>query len=351
LPTAPRSTAVIIPAYNAAATIQACVQSALALSSESAPIEILVVDDASTDETASLAKAAGATVIEQATNGGAAAARNIGVQHTECEFLAFLDADCEIPEDWLGKCFEAWDEKRYSALTGPYFRSGSPGVLPELVHRFTTFNQQETPDEVISAISANLLVKRTTFLQAGGFPEYNLPWSKQGYYVNEDDVLAYFLFEATQKPLHWMSDNGVIHHYRATLGALFRQQFGWTESILITYARFPGMLWIESHYSRSSGASVVLLCVLLYLSLVLAAITGSSLFLAGALPFFWLNLPAARELSGSQPKLGWLRAMAFLLWVTTAWTAGLISGAIKGPVAFLIWKWTDPTHGRTTGPC
>jgi glycosyltransferase involved in cell wall biosynthesis len=82
LPTAPRSTAVIIPAYNAAATIQACVQSALSLRYESAPIEILVVDDASTDETVRLAKAAGATVIKRASNGGAAAARNAGVRHT-----------------------------------------------------------------------------------------------------------------------------------------------------------------------------------------------------------------------------------------------------------------------------
>jgi glycosyltransferase involved in cell wall biosynthesis len=41
-----------------------------------------VVDDASTDETVRLAKAAGATVIKRASNGGAAAARNAGVRHT-----------------------------------------------------------------------------------------------------------------------------------------------------------------------------------------------------------------------------------------------------------------------------
>jgi hypothetical protein len=94
-----------------------------------------------------------------------------------------------------------------------------------------------------------------------------------------------------------------------------------------------------------------LLCGLFYLSLGLAAITANSLLLAGTFPFFWSNLPAARALHHGQPQLGRLRAMAFLLWVTTAWMAGLASGAIKGLAAFVFWKFSDPSHGRTTGPC
>jgi glycosyltransferase involved in cell wall biosynthesis len=82
---------IIIPAFNASATISAAVRSGQRIAGG----RVLVVDDGSTDQTAALAESLGATVLRQ-ENSGASKARENGVAHSAAEFIIFLDADDEI---------------------------------------------------------------------------------------------------------------------------------------------------------------------------------------------------------------------------------------------------------------
>jgi glycosyltransferase involved in cell wall biosynthesis len=89
---------VVIPAHNAADTIQRALASALGQTGVVA--EVIVVDDASTDRTHALAAAADpgrVRVIKLSANGGAAYARNQGLAAARGRFIAFLDAD----DEWL----------------------------------------------------------------------------------------------------------------------------------------------------------------------------------------------------------------------------------------------------------
>ena len=96
------SAAVIIPAYNAAKTIDRTLESAVAAwryctERLAAEVEIIVVDDQSTDDTAALAEKwsthGPVRVIRNAVNKGPAFSRNEGVRHSTANFLFFLDAD------------------------------------------------------------------------------------------------------------------------------------------------------------------------------------------------------------------------------------------------------------------
>lgn len=82
---------VIIPTYNRAAFLAGAVQSALQAGSD---LEIIVVDDASTDDTPEVCKElSGIRYIRLPRNQGLAAARNAGILASSAEFVAFLDDD------------------------------------------------------------------------------------------------------------------------------------------------------------------------------------------------------------------------------------------------------------------
>lgn len=94
---------IIIPAYNAEATIGKCVA---ALQQQTVPAdqyEIIVVDDGSRDGTKEAATAAGARVLQQAQNQGQAVGRNRGIREAKGEIICFTDADCVPQPDWLAE--------------------------------------------------------------------------------------------------------------------------------------------------------------------------------------------------------------------------------------------------------
>ena len=150
--------AVIIPAYNAAATLPRAL-SALADQDCDEPHEVIVVDDGSTDETLRLAHEAGVRAIQMSSPAGPAAARNVGAASSSAPILAFTDADCTPSPSWLRKGI---DEIRNGAdlVTGR--------ILPERpAGAFDRTLRVETKTALFE--SANLFVTRSAFEAAGGF--------------------------------------------------------------------------------------------------------------------------------------------------------------------------------------
>ena len=105
---------VIIPAYNAAKTITRTLNSAMASArhcpnTTAAEIDIIVVDDCSTDTTVDLVTAAGAPVrlIRNVVNRGPGFSRNEGVRQSAGAFLFFLDADDVFFPNHIHACLQA----------------------------------------------------------------------------------------------------------------------------------------------------------------------------------------------------------------------------------------------------
>lgn len=101
--------AVVIPAYNATSTIAATIRSVR--DQIMADVEIIVIDDGSTDDTGVIASNAIAgdqrfRIVRQA-NGGLAAARNRGIETTTAPYLLFLDADDTIAPTHLRNLLDA----------------------------------------------------------------------------------------------------------------------------------------------------------------------------------------------------------------------------------------------------
>jgi glycosyltransferase involved in cell wall biosynthesis len=161
--TAPLIT-VIIGAYNAERYLAEAIDSVLAQTHPS--IELIVVDDGSTDRTGEIAEAYGASLrcIRQ-ENGGMAAARNRAVPEARGSYLSFLDSDDRFPPDKLRSqlaLFEA--DPELDIVYGHVTEFLSPDLDAEALALL------REPEHDVPWSTPNLmLVKRESFLRVGLF--------------------------------------------------------------------------------------------------------------------------------------------------------------------------------------
>jgi glycosyltransferase involved in cell wall biosynthesis len=88
---------VIVPNHNYAESLDLCLRAIL---DQSYPdIEVIVVDDCSTDDSVAVAQAVGVRVISTGRNGGCGQARNVGAAHASGEILCFVDSDLAMAKD------------------------------------------------------------------------------------------------------------------------------------------------------------------------------------------------------------------------------------------------------------
>ena len=106
--------AIIVPAFNEAAylpaTLDALYTAAEHLHADSdAKVDVVVVDNNSTDETAAVAQSKGAAAVHEPVQ-GIARARNAGARHTQSDVLVFVDADALVPPALLSAIHDAMSD-------------------------------------------------------------------------------------------------------------------------------------------------------------------------------------------------------------------------------------------------
>jgi len=121
---------VVIPCRNGERTVGDAVRSALSQSEP--PLEVLVVDDASTDSSPEAARRAGARVVACSRRRNAGGARNAGMAVAKGDVFAFLDADATAPPDWLARASAALEGDAQIAGVGGRIANGRPGRWGEL---------------------------------------------------------------------------------------------------------------------------------------------------------------------------------------------------------------------------
>jgi glycosyltransferase involved in cell wall biosynthesis len=168
---------VVIPVFNNAATIRMAIASVFEQQFDPADLELIVVNDGSTDNSAEILRSFGdrIRVIDQ-SNRGPAAARNAGVAATHGEYLAFLDADDAWLPHKLATMVPILDRNPAVVLVFsdaiPIDASGAPVgesyVTPDCAHAPT---MPEMLDRWWPIIPSTAVMRTATFHACGGFVE------------------------------------------------------------------------------------------------------------------------------------------------------------------------------------
>ena len=155
---------VIIPVYNGERYLAQAIESALAQTYR--PVQVVVVDDGSTDSSLQVAQQFSESISYcTQPNSGIASARNRGIDLARGEFLAFLDADDVWLNDKLARQMAVFHrDPELDMVFGQISQFASP-ELEEVVKR-----KLRVPIEPMPGYSAGtMLIKRASFLRVGLF--------------------------------------------------------------------------------------------------------------------------------------------------------------------------------------
>jgi len=180
---------VVIPALNEEEEIGECLESMHQQTFRN--FEVIVVDNGSTDATASIARIHGAHVIEERER-GIARVRQAGFEAAEGEIITSTDADTIVPTDWVDRIYCAFmDDPSLSAVFGPFHlkRGSSPDprinrVIPYIERIGTSYHRGATALGLPQFSGTNFAVRKGVFFQTGGFRS-----PKDGhYYQRSEDI-------------------------------------------------------------------------------------------------------------------------------------------------------------------
>ena len=160
---------VIIPVYNAAQYIERCIK-AFTQSSYSF-YEIIVVDDASTDDSVEIARKYGVRIFHVVIQSGPAAARNLGAKMAKGDILFFVDADIMIEQGTISRVVTDFERNNnLAALFGSYDDSPSENNFvsqyKNLMHHFV---HQRSRKDAITFWAGCGAIRKEVFNKVNGF--------------------------------------------------------------------------------------------------------------------------------------------------------------------------------------
>ena len=324
-------TSIIVPVYNEPEHLRECLSALLAESrSES---DVIVVDDASTDQTPAVASQLGVRLFRLGKNSGPAAARNYGARHSEGDILLFVDADVVVAPGVVNRVIAVLHSNPdVAAVFGSYdSRPRAQGVVSQYRNLLHHFVHQHGRMEASTFWAGCGAIRRPVFEAVGGFDEIHAG-TRFGRSM-EDIELGYRLRRAGHRIVLDRSLQ-VTHLKQWTLSSFIRtdiisRAIPWSRLIL-ERRQFPDDLNL-GRGQRWSVALVALACVLVPLSAFhrgLLVLSGAALLGALGLNrklfrFFWRE--RGLRFAAACVPLHFLHYLCSGLGFLHAWTSYLLN--------------------------
>jgi len=160
---------IVVPAYNAGDTIEACLSAILGQSYPE--LEVVVVDDASTDDTRERASRFPVTLHTNPENRGTAYSRNIGAEVTSLEILIFIDADVVIPAGSVERIVHTLLHRPEALAVGATYSENSSllNFISDYKNLDLVYRDLINPSHIKYLATFFFAIRRATFLETGMF--------------------------------------------------------------------------------------------------------------------------------------------------------------------------------------
>jgi GT2 family glycosyltransferase len=240
---------VVVCTRNGARTMRSCCEGLLAL--DYPRVEVVVVDDGSTDASAAIASEYGFRVIST-PNRGLSNARNTGLAAARGDIVAYLDDDARPDPQWLRYLVTAIDDGGHAGVGGPNLPPPGDGAIAECVACSpggpTHVLLSDTIAEHIPG--CNMAFRRNRLEAVGGFdPRFR---------IAGDDVDVCWLLQREGWTLGFSPSAVVWHHRRSSIRGYLRQQREYGRAEALLERKWPGkynaaghLTWAGRVYARA----------------------------------------------------------------------------------------------------
>lgn len=241
----PRAT-VIVPCYNEERTVDRTIRSLLALRYPAERLQIIVIDDGSTDETwAALQVFSNSPQIRllQKENGGKHTALNLGLTHATGEIIGCLDADSTVDPDALIEIVRAFeDDQEVMAMTPAIITTPGRGIIQNMQR--AEYSLSVFMRRALSMIDSNFVTpgpfsffRKDVFATIGTYREAH----------NTEDLEIALRMQSHGLRIGNAPSARVYTNTPATLGALIRQRVRWTYGFIRNFFEYRFMLFRPRH--------------------------------------------------------------------------------------------------------
>jgi GT2 family glycosyltransferase len=237
---------VIVCSYNGGQTLRECLASLMRL--DYPDVEIVLVDDGSTDQTPAIAAEFPEVIYHRQVNKGLSEARNVGAELATGEIVAYTDSDCVVDEHWLRYLVQSMRDQNVEAIGGPNITPPSDGWIAKCVAASPGNPSHVMLDDHFAEHipGCNMAFRRQTLLDLGGF-------DTQFRQAGDDVDLCWRLLDTGQK-IGYAPAAMVWHHRRATVKAYAKQQKGYGRAEAMVQFKHPHRFGV---LGRSSWQGII----------------------------------------------------------------------------------------------
>ncbi|MEM8669857.1 MAG: glycosyltransferase [Planctomycetota bacterium] len=164
------SITLVIPGRNCHKTLERCLASVVPLKESGELLEIIFVDDGSTDATAEIANRYPVTVLA-GTGQGPGAARNLGWRSTQSELVWFIDSDCVAEPKALENLVCHLKDADVAGAGGSYANLFPNSLIASLIHEEIVSRHLRMRENVDFLATFNVLYRRSVLNATNGFNE------------------------------------------------------------------------------------------------------------------------------------------------------------------------------------
>ncbi|MFX0103177.1 MAG: glycosyltransferase [Candidatus Hodarchaeota archaeon] len=207
---------IIAPIYNMEDSIENLIISLLNQDYPKERLEIIIVDNNSTDNSKAIAEKFPILVFEEKKIQGSYAARNLGIKNAKGSILAFIDSDCKANKSWVREGVKKLRVRQIDLVGGKVEFYYSKRITPaELLDSLANMRNKVNIIGQNVAKTANLFVRKRVFDEIGLFPSYlksggDVVWTKR---ASQDGYLLIYASRA------------IVHHPARNLIQLLRKQY------------------------------------------------------------------------------------------------------------------------------